>query len=219
MTGRSHCQGRQLCALLTLASHLSTPVQRAHRGRRLRRCVDKCRRAGQPSVRPERLLLVSEGGAHGRSGTGGTHSWEALLGPLCPDPHPNHPIHVCSTVTLCPQPSGTCILQTYPTTLVHFYNLTSGTTYQATATALVGGTNTSASNAITFTMPASAAPTLLSAEDRSSTTGYSQAQPPSGVTYDKVCGGRCHGRSDAGPHGVRFWMQSRRTALRLAAHN
>lgn len=89
-------------------------------------------------------------------------------------------------MTLCPQPSGSCILQTYPTTLVHFSGLTSGATYRATATALVGAANTSASNALTFTMPSSSAPTLMDVEDRSSTTGYGRAVHPAGAEYDFV---------------------------------
>lgn len=54
------------------------------------------------------------------------------------------------------------------------------------ATALVSGATSPASNTLKLKMPATNAPTLTSAMDTGSTTGKATAVPPTGVTYDLV---------------------------------
>lgn len=86
-------------------------------------------------------------------------------------------------VKLCPT-SGACIGPiAYPTPLVPFSNLTLGMTYTATATAVVGGTTSPASNSLSFTMAASGVPMLTFVEDRGPTMGYATALAPPSKSY------------------------------------
>lgn len=91
-------------------------------------------------------------------------------------------------VTLCPQPSGTCVTATCPTADCEVPGLTPGTTYDVTAEAIVGGKPVPVSNSAEVTTPVLGAPALTSAVDTSSTTGHATAEPPPGVTFTQVWG-------------------------------
>jgi hypothetical protein len=85
---------------------------------------------------------------------------------------------------LCPQPSGTCLDRTCPDIICNVQSLKAGSRYTVSAQAVVGGKPIPASNTMPLQMPAPGAPTLVDAQDRSSTRGFALAAPPEGASCD-----------------------------------
>ena len=86
-------------------------------------------------------------------------------------------------ITLCPVGGGTCVNATCPTINCPVPGLAPETTYTVTANAIIAGQPVPASNTAEVTTPPTGAPTLTSADDTSSTTGYATATPPPGVNF------------------------------------